>query len=866
MSTSTVTNLRCDYLENPIGIDNPKPRLSWTMVADRRGARQVAYQIRVGSTAGASDLWDTGRVESDESTQIAYAGAALKSAQRVFWQVTIWDETGREQLSRAAHWEMGLLNPSDWTAKWIQTEIVGGPRTCAPSPHVRREFEARTDVAHARLYVSALGVYVAELNGQRVGDAELAPGWTDYNKRVRYQVFDVTELIQPEENCIGATLGDGWYCGHVEWRDRQRYGDRPKFLAQLVLTYSDGSQQTVSTDELWTYATGAILESDMMMGEAQDLRRALTGWSVPGFDDSTWRPVQITHPTTTLVAQSDPLVKVIEQITPVSSKPRSDWAKTDFIVDMGQNMVGRVRLRVRGEAGKTVRLRYAERLNPDGSMYTANYRAARSTDYFTLTGGDDILEPKFTFHGFQYVEVSGAPDITTESLTGIVMHSAWEPNGEFECSDALVNQLQHNIQWGWKGNSLDVPTDCPQRDERLGWTGDAQVFVRTACYNADVAPFFAKYQQDLEDSQNDKGQIPPVAPNTDVVGADGGPAWSDAFVICPWTIYRVYGDKTILDRHFDAMQRWVDSLSLSSKDLIRSYEGYTSFLGFGDWLNTNAETPIDLIGTAFYAHSAELLAKMAEVTGRDADAKTYRKLFEDVKAAFQHRYVTGAGLVTPGTQTAYVLALHFELLPAELRSTAVQALVNDIGRRGWKLSTGFVGTPYLNHVLTEGGRLDAAYKLLLQTQWPSWLYSVTQGATTIWERWDGWTHDKGFQDPGMNSFNHYAYGAIGDWLYAVVAGIELDPEVTSYKRSRLQPRPGGGLTSARGSFRTAYGVISSSWQIADGRFTWDVVIPPNTTSVVTLPPEASDAMLDGKSFVTGTELPSGSYRVEASWS
>ncbi len=848
-----------------MGLDVRQPRLSWWIESDVRDARQAAFQVQIGTAPGTVDLWDSGRVESDQSTQVEYAGAALRSGLIAHWTVRVWMADGSVAVSDSAKWEMGLLDPADWTADWIQSTIAGGPRTTAPSPHIRHEFQVGKDVASARLYITALGVYEAELNGARVGDAELAPGWTDFAKRVRYQTYDVQPLLTPGTNCLGVLLGDGWYCGHLEWRDRQRYGDRPKLLAQLHLQYADGSHEVVTTNESWKFETGHIQESDIMMGEAQDLRRVLQGWSQPGYDDSKWRSVETVEVQTTLVAQREPLVKVIEEIPARIAEVRKNWARTDHIFDFGQNLVGRVRVRLTGAAGTTVRFRFAERLNPDGTMYTANYRAARSTDYFTLTGGEDVLEPKFTFHGFQYLEVSGLESVLAENVTAVVMHSAWEPAGNFDCSEPLLNQLQHNIQWGWKGNSLDVPTDCPQRDERLGWTGDAQVFVRTACFNADVATFFAKYQQDLTDSQSDLGQIPPVAPNTQVVGADGGPAWSDAFVICPWTIYRAYGDLRILSDHYEPMKRWVDSLQISSKDLIRSYEGYAGFLGFGDWLNTNAETPIDLIGTAFYAYSARLLAKMATVLGHKADAAEYGELSEKVATAFRRRYITPNGLVTPGSQTAYVLALHFDLLPEEQREAATVALVNDIGRRGWHLSTGFVGTPYLNHVLTAGGRLDVAYRLLNQTSWPSWLYSVTQGATTIWERWDGWTHDKGFQDPGMNSFNHYAYGAIGDWMYAVVAGIELDPEVTGYKRFRLEARPGGGLTQASASFRSPYGLIASGWTIVGDRFVWEFTIPTNTSATVTAPPEATKLALDGKAIDGPTHLGSGTYRLEATW-
>ena len=863
----TLTDLTCEYAVNPIGIDVPNPRLSWKLVSDRLGARQTAYRITAGSKPGDHDLWDTEKVDSDQSVHVRYQGTELTTGHQVFWRVTVWDESGEEPATGLGTWEMGLLQGEDWSAKWIQAPLSGGPRSTVPVPYTRSEFKLPSQVAKARLYITALGVYEAYLNGERIGDAELAPGWTDYNARVRYQTYNVTDMLQMGSNCLSALLGDGWYCGHLAWKDRQNYGDRPQLLAQLVVELVDGSVLTFGTDDSWTYSLGSILESDTLMGESQDLRREPIGWKLSGFTGRDWAPVALAPtPKCKLVAQHEPAIKVIEELEPVSVTERPNWPTSRWIVDMGQNMVGRVRLTVRGKAGDTVIIRFAERLNTDGTLYTTNYRNARSTDSFTLAGGgEEVLEPKFTFHGFQYVEIAGLSTVSAEDVKGIVLHSAWEPTGSFECSDPLVNQLQHNIQWGWKGNSVDVPTDCPQRDERLGWTGDAQVFVRTASFNGMVLPFFEKVQQDLVDSQSPEGQIPPVAPFMDITGADGGPAWSDAFVICPWTIYQSFGDRTIIEQHYEPLKRWVDSLSLNSKNLIRSYIGYKGFAGFGDWLSTNADTPIDLIGTAFYAHCARLMSEMATTLGHQEDADKYGQLSNDVRAAFQRRFVTAEGIVAPGTQTAYVLALHFGLLPEELRAGAADALVYDIERRGFKLSTGFVGTPYLNHVLSEAGRIDVAYRLLFQKDWPSWLYSVVQGATTIWERWDGWTHDKGFQDPGMNSFNHYAYGAIGDWLYSTVAGIDSSVDSPGYKKSRLSPRPGGGLTYAEGKLETLYGTLESSWQIEGGKFFWQVTVPPNTEAVAILPPECTGPTLGSAPCSPEVHLTAGSYEFAAVW-
>ncbi len=854
MSSFSVSSLRCEYLTNPIGIDWVQPRLSWKLVGNERGLCQTAYRIEVGTAAGLSDMWDSGKVESDQSTQVLYSGSKVPSRTRVYWQVTVWNQKGENITSGVASWETGL-RVEDWGAKWIQGPLSGGPRTMSPVPHFSSGvFQVQKNVESARLYVSALGAYEARLNGAKIGDHELAPGWTDFRKRVRYQTFDVTDDLRAGSNILSAAVGDGWYSGHLEWRDRGFYGDRPRFIAQLEIIYADGSSSVITTNETWSVAYGQELEADIYMGEAIDARR----------QPERWQKVEVFEADINLVAQNMPPMRVIDEIVPVSITEKQQWPSSRWIFDLGQNMVGRVRIKVKGTRGKTITLRTAERLESNGNFYTANYRGARSTDYFTLSGEEDVFEPTFTFHGFQYIELSGLETPpTTDTLTGIVIHSDLEETGTFECSDPLLNQLQHNIKWGWKGNSLDVPTDCPQRDERLGWTGDAQVFCRTASFLTLSAPFFEKYVQDLEDAQGDKGQIPPVAPFTDIVDSDGGPAWADAFVICPWTIYQVFGDKLILERHYDAMSKWIDHQDATSKDGIRCYDGYEGFKGFGDWLSTKADTPQELIGTAFFAYSSGLMAKIAQILGKDEDTAKFAGLREKAKSAFNRRFVTPDGLIACETQTAYILALQFDLVPSEVRVTMLQRVVDDMGRRGWHMSTGFVGTSYVPHILENGGRLDVAYKLLEQKSWPSWLYAVTQGATTIWERWDGWTEEKGFQDAGMNSFNHYAYGAVGEWLYSSVAGIEIGEP--GYKKILLQPRPGGTLTYAKASLETLYGRVSSDWKIEGNTFVWVATIPPNTSASVTLPPEVQDPKLEGNSCSSKLELPSGTYQFEGVW-
>ena len=818
------TNLRCEYFVNPIGLDARAPRFSWECTG---AARQTAYQIVVQD-----DAWDSGRVESDESIQIAYAGRALISRQRLRWRVRFWDEDGvASKWSAWATFEMGLLKPRDWKATWIGSPIVGGPYSIPPTPHLRKQFTLGKKVKLARLYVTALGLYEFSINDKRVGDAVLAPGRTEYTKRVPYHVFDVTKHLRAGGNTLEAILGDGWYCGHLHSDPRQTYGDRPRLLAQLHLEFADGSERVIVTDKSWQAAEGPIRSSDLLMGEDVDARQVYP----------VWQPVlRFGHPEIELVAHRAPPVRRVREIKPIAP-PVVSKNRRRHIFDMGQNMVGHVRLRFRNAPpGKTVDLRYTEMLDREGKPYTLALRTARATDHYTTRGGkEEVFEPKFTFHGFRYVEVRDYPgrNPTVDDLTGVVVHSDCEEAGEFECSDEMINHLQRNIVWSQRGNFLDIPTDCPQRDERLGWTGDAQVFIRTAAFNMDVANFFAKWLTDMADSQGPNGEIPSVVPHVTSLYHEGGPAWADAAVICPWTLYLCYGDKRILDDCWFMMARFMDFLKTTCDGMVRPAEG-AKWKGYGDWLSVNADTPPEFIGTAFFAHCCRLMSKIETIRNGGTpgeEAEEYRSWFEELRFAFQNRFVNADGSLKVKTQTAYVLALHFDLLKEEHRQAAVDALVADIESREMHLSTGFVGTPYLNHVLTCFGRTDVAYALLMQKTYPSWLYPITQGATTMWERWDAYTHDKGFSDTGMNSFNHYAFGAIGDWLYQTVAGIDLDEARPGYKHVRIRPQPGGGLTWARGRLRSVHGVIESSWRIEGGRFNLNVMIPPNTTGTVTLP-------------------------------
>ncbi|MEP6731999.1 MAG: family 78 glycoside hydrolase catalytic domain, partial [bacterium] len=781
-----VERLRTEYQANPIGLDVTSPRLSWRLRSERRGTMQSAYEIRVAADSVAlngTPLWNSGRVSSDESIFRPYAGPALKTGARYYWQVRVWDGGGQASpWSVPAFFEMGLLSAADWQATWITPDLPEDTTLANPSPMLRREFAVNGPIASARLYVTSLGLNSVELNGHVVGDHLFSPGWTSYDKRLQYESYDVTPLLTQGANAVGATLGDGWYRGRLGFNGkRNTYGTRLGLFAQLVVHYADGRTQVVGSDASWKAATGPIVMSDIYDGETYDARLERSGWSKAHYDDRDWRGVRtLSGISATLISPSGPPVRRTQELKPVKVL-RTPAGETVF--DLGQNMVGWVRLKVSGPAGSVVRIRHAEVLDKAGNFYTENLRGAGATVRYTLKGGDvETYEPHFTYQGFRYVAVDGFPGTpTADAITGIVIHSDMETTGHFESSNQLVNQLQSNIVWGERGNFLDVPTDCPQRDERLGWTGDAQVFARTAAFNMDVSGFFAKWLGDLSADQKADGGVPKVIPDVVSRGrADAGPSagWADVAVIAPWTMYQVYGDARLLERQYPSMRAWVEYMRVKAGPSRL----WTKGDHYGDWLayaTTRADYPgattdKDLIATAYFAHSTDLLARSAAALGKADDARAYRTLFDEIRKAFQREYVTASGRMTSNTQTAYVLALDFGLLSDDMRANAAQRLASDVERMH-HLTTGFLGTPALTRTLSQTGHLDDAYSLLLNEKYPSWLYPVTHGATTIWERWDGQKPDGTFQDVSMNSFNHYAYGAVGDWMYRVVAGLDMDP-------------------------------------------------------------------------------------------
>ncbi|MBN1507086.1 MAG: family 78 glycoside hydrolase catalytic domain [Sedimentisphaerales bacterium] len=884
-----VTRLRCEYLAEPLGIGEVRPRLSWNIESRRRGARQTAWRVRAASSPellarGEADLWDSERTEDDRTAHIEYGGIPLASRTACHWQVQVWDEQRETAVSEPAFWTMGLLAAGDWQAHWIAADpdyLARAKHAIRPTrtepgtpPWFRKTFEINGKVKRATLYASARGLFECHLNGQRVGEDVFAPEWTDYDKRIQYRTYDVTEQVRFGANVLGAVLGDGWYSGYVGWQEtRGRYGLRNSLMVQLEIELASGERLAVYTDDSWRCAAGPIVLSDFMMGETYDARHELDGWAEPGLDDSGWSAVEeVADPGVPLVAQPSEPVRVVEAVEPVSVNEVEPGV---FVFDLGQNISGWVRLRVSGPAGTRVTLRHGERLNPDGTLYTENLRRAKATDVYVLRGrNEEVWEPRFTFHGFQYVEVTTSsgrsefrlqavkgrvnPELPTVSgeITGCVVHSATPPAGTFDCSNPLVNRLWLNGYWSQKDNFLSVPTDCPQRDERLGWMGDAQVFLRTAAYNMDVAAFFTKWTIDVENAQTPDGVFPDTAPrlreDENFVGLDGlvgAAGWADAGVIVPWTIWRMYGDRRIIERHYSAMVAWLDYIEHTNPDGVRRHE-----LGnnYGDWLcipsdtTFRAQSPMKtLLATAYWADDAAKLSHMAREIGREDDAARFRAMFERVRAAFQREFLRDQGRLTVETQTAYLLALAFDLLPEEVRTLAAGHLIENIKNLDWHLSTGFIGISHLNPTLTAVGRPDVAWRLLLNEDYPSWLYPVRHGATTIWERWNGWTEEEGFFNPQMNSFNHYSLGSVGEWLYRCVAGIELDPHVNAFKRFLIRPYPGGSFTHARASYRSMHGIIESGWQRQGNILTLEVSIPANTTARIYVPSDTGTPVLEG---------------------
>jgi alpha-L-rhamnosidase len=843
----SVQNQLTENLTNPVGLDIAQPRFSWQLVSEKRNLTQSAYELKVFS--GKTTLWNTGKVISSRSVHIPYAGSPLQSGKKYTWQVRVWENGEKASAwSQSATFLMAFLKSSDWKAKWIEPGFTED-QVMRPSPLMRKQFSISGKVAFAAAYITAHGMYEAQLNGKRIGDAYLTPGWTAYKKRLQYQVYDVTTLLKTGSNVLGVALGNGWYRGIIGYANNiDVYGKDISLLCQLDIIYTDGTSESIISDGSWKSSTGAIRYSEIYNGEIYDARLDKAGWTLPGYNDSDWNEVKVAnHSMDILIATCNEPVKKHETFVPVKVFKTPEG---DQVIDFGQNLVGWIQMKVTGKAGTKIILSHAEILDKAGNFYTANLRQAKAQDIYYLKGGDqEVFEPHFTWHGFRYLKIEGYPgEIKPENFTAVALYSDMKPTGAFTSSNALINQLQHNIQWGQKGNFVDVPTDCPQRDERLGWTGDAQVFSRTAAFNMNVNSFFAKWMKDVEADQVE-GKVPFVIPNVLGTGAVNSTGWADVATIVPWNMYLVYGDKQLLEQQYNSMKAYVESVRTVAKDDL-----WNSGFHFGDWLfyrpnddndGRAAVTDKYLIAQCFYAHSTQLLINAAEVLGKKDDEAFYSLLLQKIKDAFLKEYMTPNGRLVSGTQTAYVLALNFDMLPEDLRQQAAGRLAENVKNYGFHLTTGFLGTPYLCHVLTRFGYTDIAYQLLLQKTYPSWLYPVTMGATTIWERWDGEKPDSTFQTPDMNSFNHYAYGAIGDWMYRVMAGLDTYEDGVGYKHSMIKPHIGGGFTNASASLDTYYGKLSCGWKVDGDNLTLDIEVPANTEATVYIPANDATGILEG---------------------
>ncbi len=851
--------MRCEYRSAPLGVETRRPRLSWALEAGgRRGAAQSAFRILVASSPDLlardqGDLWDTGKVESAGNIHVVYAGKPLRSRMGCFWKVRAWDEEGRPSpWSAPSRWEMGLLEPSDWEARWITPGPLpaekGKPekgkkekRTPAQGPRrsqrARKEFVLEKEPVRARVYVTGLGLYELHLNGRKVGDDLFTPGWTLYSKRIPYQVYDVTGLLRKGPNAIGLLLGNGWWSSGLGWRTKAFFSkpsENLRLLLQLEVTFADGSKTKVLSGPDWSFHPSPMVENTLYDGETWDARLELPGWDRPGFEEKGWTPAHLVEPppAASLTASAGPPIRAAETLRAVriTSPAPGKW-----IFDFGVNHAGWCVLNVTAPAGTRIRIRHGEILNPDGTLYTANLRSAEATDVYICKGkGPERWEPRFTYHGFRYAEITGLPgEPTPETLVSRVVHSDPPQAGIFRCSNPLLNRIAGNVRRGLESNLFSVPTDCPQRDERLGWMGDAQVFSPTACWNKDMALFFTKWCRDIRDSQGPGGATTNVSPVIIVTGP-AKPAWGDAVTVVPWTVYRFYGDTRILEENYTAMKAWVEYMRRNSKDDLYERKGY------GDWVPV-VPSPSEPVGSAYYYRSTSILARTARVLGKKKDAKEYASLAKRIAAAYQKKHFKpDKVLYDTGTQTMNLLPLAFGITPQGLRPAVAAAVAADVRSRGDHLSTGFLGTDLLLPVLTAWGYHDLAYRVLATEEYPSLGYMISQGATTVWERWNS---DK--MGPGMNSRNHFAFGSMTRWLFEDLGGIRPDPDEPGFRRVLLAPLPAGDLAEAEARYSCLLGAFRVAWRIRPGRFHLEVELPPNTRARLEFPWPDPEAIREG---------------------
>ena len=851
-------DLTVEYRHNPIGTDEVQPRFSWKLRSDLQGACQKAYRVVL---RGGNTLWDTGRVESNQSILVEYLGPALTARTVYRWEVTVWTNS-EDTATESAFFETGLLS-GDVFEKYAAWITHGLPKEEAVSPIFVRRFSSAKPIARARLYTSALGIYEAELNGEKVDDTYFAPGWTSYRKRLQYQTYPLK--VTPGENELRVTLGNGWYKGPLGFvPEMDVYGDTTALLAMIVLTYEDGTEEIIGTDKSWDVFVGPIRFSTLYDGETQDTTLPVVYVGKAKVYDYTYQ---------TLIAQENEPVRCIMRL-PVMKKLVTP--KGEQVYDFGQNLTGWVEIAIQGKCGQTLTLRHAESLDEKGNFYTGNLSFAKATDTYILNGEKQLLRPHFTFHGFRYVALEGLEEGQPITLTACHLTTDLKQTGNFACSDPRVNRLWQNILWGQRDNYLDVPTDCPQRSERLGWTGDATAFTPTAAFNSNIYPFMRKWLRDLAADQNPTIGMAQVVPDVlnkgpEETGQAGAAYWGDAATVVPWTLYEVYGDRRVLSEQYDSMKMWVDFIARQCGENGLWQTGFQ----YGDWLGLDTEsngladerkgaTDDYFVANACYLWSLKILSDSAALLGQNEDESDYRQKYRQVLESFREEYVTKTGRLVSETQTALTLALQLGLVEEKHKSAIAQRLAQNIKAHKTHLTTGFVGTPYLCLVLSDNGYHDLAGKLLLQEENPGWLYEVKMGATTVWERWNSILPDGSFNPVNMNSLNHYAYGSIGNWIYTRLCGLR--PIEPGYQRFAVAPQFIKGITWAELSYESVYGAIKVAYRCEKGQITVDIEVPVNTTAMLTLPEkEGYQELNSGKyhfCYETETRLEQGRYSLE----
>ncbi len=812
-----------EYRNSPIGLD-VLPRFSWKINSEKSSTQQNWYQIVVKKDEKV--VWDSGRVESSQSVLVEYIGSELEPLTE--YSVHLEVETNhQERENTVTKFETGLMQEENFEAKWITDSKTAALNN---NPSFKKQFDLSTkEIKRARLYVTALGVYKPFVNKQAIDESHLAPGWTSYDSRLQYQTYDITHLLIDGNNEIDITLGNGWYKGYLNGEGENCfYGDELALLAKVAITYEDGTSESLGTNLDWTVEDSKIVESELYFGETQNLKtKPKTGEVVYYQPDKEFK----------ITSQECEMVKITKRL-PVVEKIITP--KNEVVLDFGQNMAGVVEITLPAKQSESLVLYHGEVLDKHGNFYNENYRTAISKDEYIYDEehiGIKVI-PKFTYHGFRYIKVEGVlPDVDISNFTACVMHTDMKQIGSFVSNNQKINRLQQNIEWGQRSNYFDIPTDCPQRDERLGWTGDAQIFAETGSFNFNTALFFKKWLRDVAVESNEEIGIPQIVPN--VVGDTIGTSiWSDCATIIPWTVYQTYGDKQVLKEQYQNMKLWVEYIKRHTDNEVLWKNGFQR----GDWLSLDSDASLnlmsggtdkDLIANIYYAISTDIVAKSAKLLGNEADYIQYQNLYKDIVEALNEEYVTKTGRLVSETQTACAMLLQFDLLKEEHRKVVASTLVNNVMLHKGKLSTGFVGTAFLCQALTKYENHKAAEDIFFTEDFPGWLYSVNEGATTIWERWNSILPNGDFDQSGMNSLNHYTFGSIGNWMYQKIGGIE--PLEAGYKKFMIKPTPTRTLTDVEVKYDSMYGMISSKIAIDGNQFNLEIEVPCNTSAVVILP-------------------------------